>query len=404
MAKFLFPIIALSLISLAGEAQNLGCSAKERTSQFDLHNNVLDTSKSRGLADNYYLWDNGATIRVKFLTGSPALQNRVFNIAKQWENYANLKFVKVSDNDADIRVKLGTGSGHNSYIGIVSRMIPEYEETMNLDTVDMAYSDSFFVSVILHEFGHAIGLMHEHSSPVSGIKWNKEYMYKLYKIQQGWSKEDVDYQVFRVLSNSYTNGTKYDPHSIMHYPIDAKETLDGFSVGWNYVLSKGDKEIIKALYPKKGKRKEKVVKVEVSNFKGIDLEVNEKKGGISIYPSMNVKNKGTAGTINFMVKFYDEDGYPLYDTDNQYNDGYHVAVTRRVFFSGNKSETYNKNNKKKKKHKDFELFIPFDQIPLNDVGNEMIILLKVIAETPDGEMKNFYQSDALVYRNIKKPN
>jgi hypothetical protein len=29
----------------------------------------LDTTKPRGMADNYYLWDPGATVTVKFMPG-----------------------------------------------------------------------------------------------------------------------------------------------------------------------------------------------------------------------------------------------------------------------------------------------------------------------------------------------
>ncbi len=399
MKKLILSICAIGFLSIATIAQPVGCTAAERTPTFDFHKNSFDSTKKRGGADNYYLWDPGTTIKVKFLSGSPLLQAKVLGAAKVWEYYANLKFEQTYGDDADIRVKLGTGGGHNSYIGTVCRMIDKSEETMNLDTVDMSYSTKFFSAVVQHEFGHAIGLLHEHSSPVSGIKWNKERLYKLYKIQQGWDKDQVDRQVFWVFNQSYTNGTKYDNKSIMHYPIDSSETLDGYFVDWNYSLSFGDKELIGALYPKKGPRKNEVARVLVSDFSGIDLVSNEKKGGLSLYPSFNLKSGGVAGKITMVLKFYDEYGYELSDNDGKYNQGNAVATIREVYFPKNKMIQYNKNKNKK----DFEFFIPWDQIPIEDAGKALIVNFKIVTETSDGELKNLYQSEALTYSMASYP-
>ena len=67
--------------------QKVGCSTVQ-----PVHITSFDTAKSRGLADNYYIWNNGATLYVKFLDGSPVLQQNVTSIVKEWENYANIKF------------------------------------------------------------------------------------------------------------------------------------------------------------------------------------------------------------------------------------------------------------------------------------------------------------------------
>jgi hypothetical protein len=130
-------------------------------------------------------------------------------------------------------------------------MVPQDEHTLHLDTTSFTTAQYTYTAIV-HEFGHAIGLMHEHMNPTSGIKWDKNRVYAAYKMQQGWSKEQVDAQLFKKYSITYTNGTKYDAKSIMHYPISRWETLDGFFVDWNYSISEGDKQIVSALYPKKG--------------------------------------------------------------------------------------------------------------------------------------------------------
>ncbi|MEX0636527.1 MAG: M12 family metallopeptidase, partial [Ferruginibacter sp.] len=340
----------------------------------------------------------GSIVKVKFLSGSRALRTKMFNYAKEWEKYANIKFQLVEFGDAEIRIFIGRGNGHSSYIGTVARNIDPEEETMNLDSADIGNDFVFMKGVVLHEFGHAIGLLHEHSSPISGIKWNKEKLYKAYKEQQGWDKEMVDFQVFRTYNTSYTNGSKYDPKSIMHYPIYPEETLDGYSVGWNNLLSKGDINIVTALYPKKGKRLNEVTRVEVQNFKEILLESNIKKGGISLFPTFDLKSVGKTGRVKMVFTFLDAIfQFPLLDEDGTYQENGVVATIREVLIPANKVIKYNQ-----KKKKDFEFFLPLDQIPPYALEENILVEFKVVVETKEGEMKNMYQSQPLMFKYSKK--
>ncbi|RYY68194.1 MAG: hypothetical protein EOO13_12970, partial [Chitinophagaceae bacterium] len=297
MTRIFLTTVLLGGLAFNASAQHKGCSTVETGGnkiKVNFHKNDSDSTKSRGLADNYFLWDLGSTIKVKFLSGSPELQNKIFNIAREWEKYANIKFMMVKTGDADIRVRIGSGNGHDSYIGTVCKQIDKSEQTMNLDSADINGNAEFLKGVTLHEFGHAIGLLHEHSSPISGINWDKEKLYKEYA-KMGWTRDDVDQQVFYTYNKSYTNGTKYDNKSIMHYPIMPGETVDNYVIDWNLVLSPGDIDIIKALYPMKGKRKNEVVRVNMQNFGGIVMQGNEKKAGISLFPSFDLKTGGKGG-------------------------------------------------------------------------------------------------------------
>src|SRR5690349_16806201 len=49
-------------------------------------------------------WKNGQTLRVRFLNGSPDIQEKVRGFANQWSLYANIIFNFVSDGDAEIRI------------------------------------------------------------------------------------------------------------------------------------------------------------------------------------------------------------------------------------------------------------------------------------------------------------
>ncbi len=395
MSKVLLTALIAVSVSMQAAAQHKGCNTIERSVRGNFHKYSSDTTKARGLADNYFLWDPGTVIKVKFLSGSKALQDKIKPLAKEWEKYANIKFDFITLGKADIRVFIGKDNGHDSYIGTVARSI-EDGETMNLDSADIRNDAGFLRTVVLHEFGHAIGLLHEHSSPISGIKWDKEKLYKEYA-KMGWSKEDVDFQVFSTYKKSYTNGTKYDNKSIMHYPINPGETLDGYTIDWNMQLSPGDIELIKALYPVKGKRKNEVTRIAIQNFNGIKLEGNDAKEGISIFPSFDLRTGSKAGRVTMIFKFYDEDGYGFRDEDETYEENGVVATMRSVVLPVNKTIRYNQNNKK-----DFEFFLPYDQIPYEALLQNIQITFKIVHETGEGELKNLYSTKPYSFSSLKK--
>jgi hypothetical protein len=58
----------------------------------------------RAAVEKLKLWDNGSTLRVKFLDGEPAVQAKVTAIAKEWEVETNLTLAFVQSGAAEIRV------------------------------------------------------------------------------------------------------------------------------------------------------------------------------------------------------------------------------------------------------------------------------------------------------------
>ena len=194
-------------------------------------------------------WERGKTLTVKILGGSAFIQDKVKKYAIEWEDYANLKFKFVSGGNADIRVSFIEGKGSWSYVGTDAKKIPQDQPTMNFGWFNYNTSDTEFRRTTLHEFGHAIGLIHEHQHPKNPIPWNKPVVYAYYLQTQGWNSAQVDRQVFSKYSVTQSYFCLYDVTSIMHYPIPEQHTIGDYEVGWNILLSKKDKLAARNMYP-----------------------------------------------------------------------------------------------------------------------------------------------------------
>ena len=196
-------------------------------------------------------WPAGRPITVRFLEGDPNIQAKVKEMAMDWTNYGNIKFQFVNDKqDADIQIAFQQGAGSWSYIGIDANTIPPGEPTMNYGWFDETTPDQEFSRTVKHEFGHALGCIHEHQNPAGGIKWNKEAVYKdLGGPPNNWSPETIDHNIFERYSKTITQYTNVDPRSIMTYQFPADWTIDHMSFGENvFDLSDTDKEFIKTQY------------------------------------------------------------------------------------------------------------------------------------------------------------
>lgn len=121
---------------------------------------------------------------------------------------------------------------------------------MNLGWIDDNQSDEDISQVILHEFGHALGAVHEHESPYAKIPWDKVQVYKdLGGPPNNWDKATIDANMFTLYTLDDTPATDFDPESIMLYYFPPSWTITKQGTSFNTILSKLDKAYSKFCYP-----------------------------------------------------------------------------------------------------------------------------------------------------------
>lgn len=200
----------------------------------------------------------GDTLKIKFLNGTEAQKAKVKEMASDWLNYANIKFewlALTAPGNSDVRIsfKHNGDTSSWSYIGTDCFSIPQNKPTMNFGWLDQNGRDTDEYSrTVKHEFGHAIGALHEHQSPAAGtIPWDKPKVYAYYGgPPNNWSKEDVDNNLFRTYETSKTQFSQFDKDSIMLYAIPNELTIGDWETKSNKVLSAMDKQFISTIYPK----------------------------------------------------------------------------------------------------------------------------------------------------------
>ena len=180
-------------------------------------------------------------LRVRFLGGTEDEKSLVRQVAPEWSKHANIVFEFVEDGSSDIRINFDPDRGNWSYVGKEGK---DHDTTMNLALSGRKHKER----VILHEFGHALGLIHEHQSPVTPIEWNEAAVIKEVEKNPDWNEQKIRRSILKQRDEDETNFTEFDPDSIMVYPIPNRWTIGDFETGYNTSLSATDKYFIGVLY------------------------------------------------------------------------------------------------------------------------------------------------------------
>lgn len=165
-------------------------------------------------------------------------------VKERIEPICDLKFVFVTDpTKAQVRITFDTDKGAWSLVGTDCLNEKDYTKaTMNLGWFDVATT--------IHEFGHTLGMVHEHQNPQGNkIDWDDEKVYKWAEKTQGWNKETTYKNIIEKYQADQINGSEYDPDSIMLYFFPASLTKNDKGTEENVRLSRFDVEYINMNYP-----------------------------------------------------------------------------------------------------------------------------------------------------------
>jgi hypothetical protein len=201
------------------------------------HTLQLGEGRARAIIVFRKLWINGSKLHVRFMGGTAGEQATAREQARWWSQHANLTFEFDNAPDAEIRITFDPNDGAWSYIGTDCKSIPRDQPTMNLGFLDGGTA--------AHEFGHAIGLAHEHQNPAGGIEWNEEVVLRdLSGPPNFWTPSQIRHNVLEKYSVDQIRGTEFDPDSIMLYFFPDSWVKSGEGTKANDVLSTVDKAFI----------------------------------------------------------------------------------------------------------------------------------------------------------------
>ena len=168
-------------------------------------------------------WDK-RLVTVSFESGDADILELIESTAEEWTNLGgDLKFSFRNPNGSfrkwtafdstpvsDIRISFRSGSwgGYWSAIGVLAENFDPNHPTMNLEKFDVelkkylssgvstAWDTSYDKSTILHEFGHALGLAHEHFHPKCQDDMKKNVIIKdLMGPPNNWSEKQAKFNI-----------------------------------------------------------------------------------------------------------------------------------------------------------------------------------------------------------------
>lgn len=215
-------------------------------------------------------WDNGDTIKIKMLNGTPAMQEKVKEISKEWQKYINLTFQYVPSTTAnkkcDVRIsfyepgsaKYGTDKMSWSEIGTLCTKLSRgataniymvnYNDATELNSID-------FRAQVLRIFGHILGLPNEHQAEQAKVELDEDEAINYYK-GFGWDEDLIFEHIITQYTERAIKQGVFDQNSIMLmyipnylFTYTGSDKVPDFEV-INTKLSENDITFIKAMYPK----------------------------------------------------------------------------------------------------------------------------------------------------------
>lgn len=156
----------------------------------------------------------------------------------------------INVNTADIRIDFDDYGGAWSLLGTEClKKKHKGKPTMNFGWFD--------VPTVLHEFCHALGMVHEHQNPKGKvILWDVPRLETWANQMQGWDAETTKEQIVKRYATDEINGSTFDSKSIMLYFFPGNVVLDpntnkccGTGTNQNMIFSPYDVLYLNYNYP-----------------------------------------------------------------------------------------------------------------------------------------------------------
>lgn len=205
----------------------------------------------------YYnrFWPKGQVLTIKFMEGvSELIRKKIRPHINKWRAHVNLdiKYVKDYEN-AEVRIEVISNKNvpSKTFTGTDAKHFQKNQNmsTMLLTGISNNTPQDIVAFTVLHEFGHALGLVHAHQEPDAKIPWKKaDIVYRYFREKFSMSDIETDMNYLNTYSrdNLVTNG--YTPYSVMHSYIPAELVTDHKERLANSQLSSKDIAIVKQIY------------------------------------------------------------------------------------------------------------------------------------------------------------
>lgn len=213
------------------------------------------TDIRRAVGPKGKFWPAGYVFKIGFIGPTTSeLISQTKKFAQDWTKYANVEFTYPSSGPYDIRISFLPSSGAWSYVGTDCKSIAQSKATMNLGWMGK--------DVVQHEFGHALGLYHEHQNPEGGICWNEAAVIRdLSGPPNNWSTATIRSNVLNKFAPSSVLTTAFDRSSVMCYPIPSSWVCNGIAIPGGEQISPVDAEFIAVRYPGKTVEQDSTIKI-----------------------------------------------------------------------------------------------------------------------------------------------